>query len=602
VLRAVWGEDRNGRLRRASTRHGLRIVEHGQLTVAADELDMAEAGGVRCVLVGRLVGVEPRACARHVLERHSREGHAALADLHGAYVAFISDGVNAVVVRDRLGARTLSYKALGAGAVLGEHDADVLELLAATPAPERTAVIQWIERGSLPKGGSLFAGLRRLAPGHLLQLSAAGASEQIYWQPAYAAPERASRSELADTLRESAFAAIARARAGARTPGVCLSGGLDSACVAAGLANAGGSPPQALAITFPVDPEVDESAPIAATAAFSGLPLREVPFREGELFAPVQRHLERWKVPPPSPMMLVWEDLWPLARELGIDVMLDGQGGDEAFGALASKYLISDSLRAGRLARAWKLSGSLPGPGAGEDMSLQARLRVLRQIGLSGALPAGAQAARRRRMPRERLVGRLVRDEDVAALVAQDDPWAFKYRQEGPLWWRAVVAMFMDHPDSADANGFFRRVAADAQVERRHPLLHDVELFQRVLRTPPQTTFDASRDRPLLRDALAGYVTEEVRTRHVKLVFNTVVVSRLAGDEGNRLAAELARPDAPVREYIEGSAIEPLFDPERSRARDPSARALQLFTVATVNRWLGVLQGDSSGPGGIDER
>ncbi len=589
MLRAVWGEGRNGALRRVAAHHGLRIVEHGQLAVAGDELDVAETGPACCVFVGRLYDVEPGACAQHLLERHIREGPAALAALHGAYVAFIGDGASALVVRDRLGARTLSYRTLGNEAALGEHDADVLELLATTPPPDRTAVIQWIDRGSLPKGRSLFTGLRRLPPGHLLELTARGAGELVYWQPAFAVPERSSRSELADALREGAFGAVGRARAGARTPGVCLSGGLDSACVAAGLARAGGSPTQALAITFPADPEVDESALIAATARFSGLPLRQVPFVDGELLAPVQRHLERWKVPPPSPMMLVWEDVWRLARELRIDVMLDGQGGDETFGALASKYLISDSLRAGRLAKAWRLSASLPGPGGGEDISLQARLRVLRLIGVSGALPARLQAARRRRLPRERLVGRLVRAEDVQDLVAQDDPWAFKYRQDGPLWWRAVVAMFMDHPDGADANGFFRRVAADAQVERRHPLLHDVGLFERVLRTPPETAFDAARDRPLLRDALAGHVTEEVRTRHVKLVFNSVVVSRLAGDEGRRLAAELARPDAPVREYVDGSAIEPLFDPERSRTRDPGVRALQLFTVGTINRWLAVL-------------
>jgi hypothetical protein len=128
------------------------------------------------------------------------------------------------------------------------------------------------------------------------------------------------------------------------------------------------------------------------------------------------------------------------------------------------------------------------------------------------------------------------------------------------------------------------------QLERRHPLVHDVPLFEHVLRTPPQTGFDAARDRPLLRDALAGYVAEDVRTRHLKLVFNSVLVSRMSGEEGRRLAAEILLPNAPVREYVDGSALAPLFDPSQSQTRDPNVRTIQLFTVGLINRWLLLLE------------
>jgi asparagine synthetase B (glutamine-hydrolysing) len=600
VLSAAWGEGPRPALRRLAERRDLAIVEHGSLAVVGDGLDVAEAGRVCCVFAGRLAGVEPATCARQLLERYAHDGLAVLSELDGAYVAFVSDGVSAWATRDRLGARTLCYSSRDGEVTLGEHEADVLGLLASTPPPDRLAVVQWLDRGSLPEGRSLFSGLRRLRAGHLLELTARGAGERSYWQPAFREPDRTSRAALADALREAAFDAVARARDGAATPGISVSGGLDSACVAAGLAHAGGAPAQALAITFPAEQGVDETSLIEATTRFSGLPLRLVPFTGGEVFPPVQRHIERWRVPPPSAMMLVWEDLWPLARTLGIDVMLDGQGGDEAFGA--SRYLIGDRLAAGRLLAAWGLAGSLPGPGAGPGMSWQARLRVLRRIGLSAALPARLLAARRRRLPRERLVGRLVRAQDVAGLVAQDDPWAFKHRYGGPLWWGALVSTFMDNPDAFDANAFFRRVSADAGIERRHPLLHDVGLFQRVLATPPETAFDAERDRPLLRDALAGYVSDEVRKRHVKLVFNSVVLSRMAGEEGRSIAGELARSDAPVREYVDGSQIGPLFDPEQSARRDQRARALQLFAVGSVNRWLAALENGPVESGASDGR
>lgn len=581
MLHAAWGDSRRDGLRRIAERRGLRVVEHGPLAIAGDALDVANAGDVCCVFVGRLAGAQRGACAQQIANHHARHGLAALTQLHGDYVVFISDGARAWVVRDRLGAHTLSYAVQGDDTALGEHDVNVLELLPATPEPDRVAVVQWIERRTLPPGGSLFAGVRRLQVGHVLELTTRGACERAYWQPQYAGVDRGTRAELGDALREEAFAAIARAREGARKPGLRLSGGLDSACVAAGLAQGGGSAAHAFAVTFPDDPEADESSLIDATARFSGLQLTLIPFRHGDLLAPMLNHLRRWKVPPPTPNLVLSEPLSAAARAIGVDVLLDGEAGDEMFGA--SKYLIGDFVRAGRLGRAWRLSGSLPG--AGEQVPWRLRLWALRAIGVSGALPSELQAARRRRRPREHLASSLVRHSDVDALVAHDDPWSFK-RRPGPLWWRHKVAAFVDVFDAMDVNGFSRRQASDGGVEQRHPFLHDVGLLERVLRTPPETAFEAARDRPLLRDALAGHIAEEVRTRHVKSHFTAVSASPMCGAEGRRMSGELAHADAPVREYVDGPGLDALLDP---RPRDAAAAAVwsgQLTTVGLINQWL----------------
>jgi asparagine synthase (glutamine-hydrolysing) len=533
------------------------------------------------VFVGRLAGGRPGAFAQQIVDCHAREGLKALTNLHGDYVAFISDGARAWVVRDRLGAHTLSFAARDRWTALGEHDIDVLELLPATPVPDRMAVVQWIERRTLPEGRSLFAGVSHLQAGRMLELSAHGTTVRTYWQPKYGEVDKGTRTELATALREEAFAAVARAREGARNPGLRLSGGLDSACVGAGLARAGGSPAHALAVTFPDDPAADESALIRASAQFSGLQLSAIPFRHADLLGPMLSHLERWRVPPPTPNLVMSEPLAALARELGVDVLLDGEAGDEMFGA--SKYLVGDFLRAGRLTGAWRLSGSLPG--AGEHVPWRLRLWALRAIGVSGALPLQVQAWRRQRRPREHLVSHLVRDHDVDALMAEDDPWRFK-RRDGPLWWRHKVASFVDVFDAMDVNGFSRRQATDGGVDQRHPFLHDVGLLERVLRTPPETAFESIRDRPLLRDALAGHIAEEVRTRHAKSHFTGVSVSPLAGAEGQRLATELALSDAPVREYVSDSGLKSLLSPAPSTPAAAAAWSGQLTTVGLINRWL----------------
>ncbi len=585
MLRACWGERRLAALRALAARRGLELVEHGRLAVAGDALTVARQDELCAVFSGRLAGSEPAGAARTIVEAFAREGLAALARQHGAYVVLVSDGRSAWAVRDRLGACTISYCSLGADVVLGEHDADVLELLASTPAPDRTAVVRWIDRRSLAAGGSLFSGLRRLRTGQALELGVGAAVERTYWQPVYRGVSAGPRSELAGALREEAFAAVARAGEHSRAPAVQLSGGLDSACVGAGLARLSASPARALANTFPADADVDESPLIEASARFSGLALTRLEFRDGDLLAPVWRHLERWKVPSPSPNMFIWGPLYGLARELGIDVILDGEGGDEAFGV--ARYLIADRLRAARLASAWRLCAALPGTGG---LPARSRLAVLRAIGVSGALPARVQAARRALRPRTGLVSALVRDADVDALVGADDAGQFK-RRSGPIWWRHMVATLLDERDELDINGHLQRVAAEEQLERRHPLMHDAGLIELILRIPPESGFDPNRDRPLLRDALAGHIAEDVRTRYAKSFFTTLSTARMRGLAGDALRSELAHPGAPVREYVDARGLEQLLGPWPSREHAVNVRSQELFTVGVINRWLALLSG-----------
>ncbi len=111
-----------------------------------------------------------------------------------------------------------------------------MELLPSTPGPDRLALARWIERGSVPPGRTLFEGIRRLPPAHRVVLSADAVAIEPYWRPRYEGTAAGSREEVAERLREAAFAAVGRAAEGAHRPAVSLSGGLDSACVAAGLA------------------------------------------------------------------------------------------------------------------------------------------------------------------------------------------------------------------------------------------------------------------------------------------------------------------------------------------------------------------------------
>ncbi len=239
-----------------------------------------------------------------------------------------------------------------------------------------------------------------------------------YWRPHYEGVAGGSRQEVAERLRAAAFAAVGRAAEGAYRPAVLLSGGLDSSCVAAGLAARPGtpSPAQALAGIFPTHPETDERELIEATARHTSLPVELIAFDDrASILVPALEHIDRWSLPPVSPNLFVWQPLMARARELGVDAMLDGEGGDELFAF--APHLIADMLRSGRVLAAWRLTRRIPEVGVDADVRM--RLRALRVYGASRLVPLAVKRWRRRRRAVGSPASLLLRSRRVGALRAR---------------------------------------------------------------------------------------------------------------------------------------------------------------------------------------
>ena len=500
-----------------------------------------------------------------------------------AVVALDRERDRCLLTRDQLGAQPLIHASVADGVLFAEHERDLLEVLPRAPGPDRLALLQWIDSGVNPQGHTLYEGLRRIPAGHRLVLNGTHVSVERWWNIRYRETEEGTTTMLAERLREAAFAAVGRAAAGSQRPAVKLSGGLDSACVAAGMAAGGSADGHALAIggAFSAYPEADESELIEATARHAHLPLELIAFdSNSSILAPALAHIARWRLPPATPNLFLWQPLMARARELGVDLMLDGEGGDELFGL--APYLIADMLRAGRPRAAWSLTGGVPGIGLAPSRRI--RLHVLRRCGLSPFVPI---AIRRRREERARAASpsSMVQPADARALAdlqiaSQED------RRDGPLWWQFLVESLIDERDTFDVGGHFRREAADEAVNRRHPFLYDLQLTEAVLRIPPRAQFDPIRDRPLLRDALSGLIPESVRTRDVKSHFTPLLLAGMSADESG-LVDPLRRADAPVRAYVAANAL------DRKIGVAPEKRSMlgagSLWRVAIANRWLASL-------------
>src|ERR1700691_5770802 len=244
ALVGAWGERAIGLLEHSARCEGRALDRVGELAMKG--MQGAGEDRWRAWMTGRLTNAA-ELCERFegpaggdapalIARAHAQLGRDACEHLRGAFLAVATDGECALVVRDQLGGRPLLYIHVGDGGILfAEHARDILELLPSAPAPDRLALMQWIDGGALPPGRSLYDGLRRVPPAHRLVLSRRGIEVQRYWQLRYEGPLAGSRETIAERLRSEAFAAVARTAAGSSRPALRLSGGLDSACVAAGL-------------------------------------------------------------------------------------------------------------------------------------------------------------------------------------------------------------------------------------------------------------------------------------------------------------------------------------------------------------------------------
>jgi asparagine synthase (glutamine-hydrolysing) len=587
VLLGAWG-GRAGEL--------LRDAAHREGHLTMSKPPHAARGDWRCWLFGG-----PQATAE-LAARGKDEALAAMLvqalDAHGvaaftlftgpfAAVAYESSRDRCWVVRDQLGAHPLLYAPALDGALFAEHERDLLARLPRTPSPDRLGVLGWIENGMPPAQRTLYEGIKRVPAGGRLSLGEHVAVER-WWQPRYAGVQEGTAAELGERLRDAAFDAVSRAASDARRAAVKLSGGLDSSSVAAGLAAGGFASRGALALggTFADYLEADERELIEATARQTELPLELIAYDAGRsMLAPALAHIERWRVPPGSPNLFLWQPLFARASELGVDVLLDGEGGDEVYGF--APYLIADRLRRGRLLDAWSLTARIPGIDVHPDPRLRVRLRLLRHYGVRPLVPSFIRRRRQARAQAKAASTALIGAHDRTLLAALRE--AGEQHRDGPHWWQTHAHELIDMREQLDMAGHFRRETIDAGIAIRHPLLHDLPLIETALRIPPAAQFAAERNRPLLRDALRGQIPEQVRTRRVKSHFTDLVLGGMHAGEAE-LIEPLRRADAPLRAYVGAAAL------ERWLALAPEDRPLlgagPLWRLAIANRWL-LAQGGS---------
>lgn len=380
-----------------------------------------------------------------------------------------------------------------------------------------------------PSGEStFFATVRPLRPGDILVVRPEGIAWRALPQPRCASRvDDASWEVAVEELAARLDAAVLRSLEGHRRVAVWLSGGLDSAPIAA-LAARHLGPDAVEAIAWRLrDPAADDEAYVVETARALGIRLHWIDCDEALPFS----DLETWPVHPSTPEQTPYRRFHELsyrrAAELGAGLVLNGFGGDQLYIAPRRWF--------------WTLLAAA-GPGRAVDRLREAARsegwrRVVRSQVLAPLLP---KARGLRRPPPGYLT------EEAREILAGRAIWpADAHRARRPS--QAVRLLSL-----ADAGGYAqeRWYAARHGLDVRSPM-RDRPLVEWMLALPDHFLRQGTETRPALRAAMRDLVPEAVRRRTTKGSFTATLDHGLSPTALPWAPKLLLAPDALWRPHVQ---------------------------------------------------
>lgn len=276
-------------------------------------------------------------------QRFLNRGHEFLDELHGPFSIAILDKANrrALLAIDRFGVEPLCFARLTSGQIVFGTTADAVRAHPGVGATIEAQTIYnylyFIDKICAP--ATIYKEQQKLLPGQFLLYENGSARLQQYWQMPYGSlgsqDEASLQEELLDVLRAALRRSISDEEDA--SIGAFLSGGLDSSTVTSLLAEVSGQSPKAFTIGFR-DQAYDET-PFAVTAAKHAGATHDI-FNLGadHMLESIVKIARAYDEPFANSSVVPTYFCALRAQELGIDLMLAGDGGDELF-AGNSRYL-----------------------------------------------------------------------------------------------------------------------------------------------------------------------------------------------------------------------------------------------------------------------
>jgi asparagine synthase (glutamine-hydrolysing) len=562
---------------RARARHGERTLLYGQtrlwlgLTHAGESFERVHAAddaGAVC-FDGRFdAPAQVRAefdagkadAAALALAAWRHDGEHAVARMPGAWAMAYLDarGSELVCARDRLGQRPLYYACARDMLVVASDELAVLAASGLAPTPDPAAVAAHFAVRPPPPGRTFFTSVYEVQPGTVLRVRPPRITTVAVPARWSALPALRHDHDWAALWRDTLGTVVRDALVDARAPVLGLSGGLDSATIAA---FARGTTLRALSWSLP-GLSCDERAWSDAIAAHTGVPITHFdasahwPLAPGSEFGSAHAPLA-------NPFRGLKQAWYARAQEMGATTAVWGNFGDHLYPDRAW-WLLAD-LRRGR----WR--------GLVHEL-----VALWRDGGLAAwRRDAGVRA------PAKALLGRM-REQPPAwlspyACAQLIEPAAESDLAATPL---PRLARVLVGPMAAwDAAG--ETIWSDRMgLDLRHPY-RDWRLIELALATPVSVQSTRQETKALLRAAVRDLLPETVRARP-KSGSLVPFFRRGVRELAHKIAAEnLFNKGARWSEYVRVDAVKNAWESlQPSESQD-----LLIWQCLAYERWLGHLSG-----------
>jgi asparagine synthase (glutamine-hydrolysing) len=479
-----------------------------------------------------------------------------------------------LIARDRTGMKPLSYRASPEGLVFCSELRSLWAFDSASLPIAPSAVMQYLAFGYVPDPASIFEGVRKLPPGHLLLWSAhRGAEVRRYWTPPHARSAALDETGALEMLRTKLDAAVASHLEAEVPLGAFLSGGLDSSTVVALMSRHASGRVRTFSIGFAED-DYDESAAACAVAAELGTEHTSMLLRpkvEDTFGAIAAMFDEPFADASAIPTFLVAQ----LARQ-SVTVALSGDGGDELFGGYTRyRDVLGQNAGHGRGLRPLLSALGLMLPHA-----FPWRNRLV-DLGRSRWGRYAATVVAPVRID-EGGVGR--EDLPGGAVLVGDQLREHASTQLGDDFAAAMMQLDLETYLPGDILTKVDRTSMAVSLEARVPLL-DFDLVDFALQLPGRWRVTASETKRLFRRAIEGIVPDSVLSRP-KRGFGVPLARWFRGPLRHRIEG-LRRPSAQLRQYVDTPAVQRLVSEHAIGRRDHSA---VLWRLIVLDYWLDALK------------
>lgn len=487
--------------------------------------------------------------------------------------------------RDRLGIKPFYYLYAGGTFVFGSEIKAVLAYPGAKAEFDRNKLAEYLALGYISGEGTMFSGIRKLLPGHTLEL---GEDAQLrirrYWDLPESPPDHRPYSHYVRTYRELLEQCVSSHLMSDVPLGVFLSGGLDSSAIAALTTKIRGEPIE----TFSVGYEEE---------AYSELRFaRAVAEHLGSLHHEVRVGREAFFETLPA---LIWHEdeplTWPssvslyfvarLARER-VTVVLTGEGSDETL--------------AGYDRYAWTLANARLDPVYRALTPTVLRRWLREQIGTSEKLPAalarklrhtflGSDGASWESLYFDNFYSAFSVTEQASLLTDEvrnsvENPYAASL-----AYWQRPSEDFVQRMLYTDVKTYLLellmkqdQMSMAASVESRVPFLDHV-LVEFAGTIPGDFLIKGMSGKNVLKSAVGDLLPDSIIHRK-KLGFPTPWARWLSGTQLDDIECFLLELRTTRRGLFRDEAVRRCFEEHRSGFRDHGAHIWRLLNLEVWQR------------------